>query len=85
LEYQLKKFIFVTSKGTKKQLSIMEILLKKDKPIFTSGIPYDEHLVKVAEIYEAVVKPQNETRKKTHKSAVLTKIQKAHLSCNSPI
>lgn len=64
----------------------MEILLKKDKPNFTSGISYEEHLVKVAKIYETVVKPQIDARKNSSKlTEGLSKTQKAHLSCNSPI
>lgn len=64
----------------------MEILIKQEKPIFTSGITLEEHKLKVARIYEAKVRPQIEARKKAKSSSLeLTSVQKAHLSCKSLI
>ena len=64
----------------------MEILIKEEAPVFTSGISLEEHKAKIARIYEAKVRPQIEARKNIKfKSIELTSVQKAHLSCKSPI
>jgi hypothetical protein len=64
----------------------MKILVKKESPVFTSGISMEEHKAKMTRIYEAKVRPQIEARKMNRsKSVELTAVQKAHLSCHSPI
>lgn len=64
----------------------MKITIKNEKPIFSSGISYEDHLSKVAKIYESKVKPQIEARKNSEsKSINLSDAQKAHINCNGPI
>lgn len=64
----------------------MEIVIKKEKPVFSSGISYEEHQIKVTQIYESVVKPQIEARKNNNQiKTELSAIQKATISCKSPI
>ena len=64
----------------------MEILIKEEKPVFSSGITLEEHKAKIAKIYETKVRPQIEARRnaKTGRNE-LTAVQKAHLNCKSPI
>lgn len=64
----------------------MKLTKSNSKPKFTSGISYEEHRSRAAEIYEKTVKPQIVARKNNGSQAnKLNDDQKAHLSCNSPI
>lgn len=64
----------------------MKITIKKEKPTFSSGISYENHRAKMAEIYESKVKPQIEARKNGElKSINLSDVQKAHINCKGPI
>ena len=64
----------------------MKIIVKKDKPVFTSGTTYERFQQRATEVYNTVVKPQLEARSKSENSGKqLSAAQKANLNCNSPI
>jgi len=57
---------------------------RKKKPVFTSGITYEEHRKRAKAICDEIVRPQVKRYEETIDEPVeLSEAQKAHLSCDN--